>query len=134
LVITCYLNWWNWHDHRSCKYLPKSECLPISRVLSKPQPKSRLLLQACLELYDLAISGRTKEAEKAQIELAAVEWGFAKGGINGTKWVVAKYLGYPEASCHTRRPYPRYSDVKKQAWIMDIMRPLEEKEKSLAKI
>ncbi|KAH8764598.1 hypothetical protein BGZ57DRAFT_990586 [Hyaloscypha finlandica] len=90
--------------------------------------------RACLELYDLAISGRTKEAEKAQIELAAVEWGFAKGGINGTKWVVAKYLGYPEASCHTRRPYPRYSDAKKQAWIMDIMRPLEGKEKSLAKI
>lgn len=86
--------------------------------------------QACIELYDLAVSG-SKAAEKAQIDLAAVEWGFAKGGINGTKWVVAKYLGYPETSCHTRRPYPRFLDTKKQAWIMDTMRPLETKEKSL---
>jgi 4-hydroxy-2-oxoglutarate aldolase len=87
-------------------------------------------LQACIELYNLAVSG-SKEAEQAQIDLAAVEWGFAKGGINGTKWVVAQYLGYPEASCHTRRPYPRYSDAKKQAWILETLRPLEAKEKSL---
>lgn len=91
--------------------------------------------RACVELYNLAINPKTREeASKAQIELAAVEWGFAKGGINGTKWVVAQYLGYPETSCHTRRPYPKYDDAKKQAWIMDIMRPLEAKEKSLAKI
>jgi 4-hydroxy-2-oxoglutarate aldolase len=83
-------------------------------------------------LYNLAIN-KSKEAEKAQIELAAVEWGFAKGGINGTKWVVAKYHGYPEASCHTRRPYPKYDDAKKQAWILETMRPLEAKEKSLEK-
>jgi 4-hydroxy-2-oxoglutarate aldolase len=87
-------------------------------------------LQACIEPYNLAISGN-KETEQAQIDLAAVEWGFAKGGINGTKWVVAQYLGYPEASCHTRRPYPRYSDTKKQAWILETLRPLEAKEKSL---
>lgn len=62
-----------------------------------------------------------------------MEWGFAKGGINGTKWVVANYLGYPEASCHTRRPYPKYTDASKQAWIKTIMKPLEAKEKSLTK-
>ncbi|KAF8860392.1 aldolase [Acephala macrosclerotiorum] len=88
--------------------------------------------KSCIELYKLAVSG-SKEAEQAQIDLAAVEWGFAKGGINGTKWVVAQYLGYPESSCHTRRPYPRYSDAKKQAWIMETMRPLEAKENSLKK-
>lgn len=90
-----------------------------------------IILQACIDLSNLAAGGKVKEAEKAQIELAAVEWGFAKGGINGTKWVVAQYLGYPESSCHTRKPYPRYSDSKKQAWIMDIMRPLEATEKAL---
>ena len=73
----------------------------------------------------------SEAAKQAQIDLAAVEWGFAKGGINGTKWVVAKYLGYPEESCHTRRPYPRYQDLKKQAWIMETMRPLQAKEKNL---
>lgn len=71
----------------------------------------------------------SKDAQQAQIDLAAVEWGFAKGGINGTKWVVADYLGYGEESCHTRRPYPRFSDQGKQAWIRETMRPLEAKEK-----
>ena len=69
---------------------------------------------------------------KAQNELAAVEWGFGKGGINGTKWVVAQYLGYPESSSYTRRPYPRFNDTKKQAWITETMKPLEEREKTLA--
>lgn len=60
-----------------------------------------------------------------------MEWGFAKGGINGTKWVVAKLLGYPLESCHCRRPYPEYSDAKKQAWIVDTCSPLVEVEKRL---
>jgi 4-hydroxy-2-oxoglutarate aldolase len=46
---------------------------------------------------------------------------------------VAKYLGYPETSCHTRRPYPRFSDAKKQAWIVETLRGLEVKEKILGK-
>ncbi|KAG4428441.1 hypothetical protein IFR05_016079 [Cadophora sp. M221] len=90
--------------------------------------------RTCIELYNLSLSGDRKAAEKAQIELAAVEWGFAKGGINGTKWVVAQYLGYPESSCHTRRPYPKFLDAKKQEWIMGIMKPLEAKEVSLKKL
>ena len=60
-----------------------------------------------------------------------MEWGFAKGGINGTKWVVAKLLGYPEESCHCRRPYPQYTDAKKQAWILDVVKPLGTDEKKL---
>ncbi|KAH7360342.1 hypothetical protein BKA65DRAFT_523382 [Rhexocercosporidium sp. MPI-PUGE-AT-0058] len=90
--------------------------------------------RTCIELYNLSIGDDRKAAERAQIELAAVEWGFAKGGINGTKWVVAQYLGYPESSCHTRRPYPKYLDPKKQEWIMGIMKPLEAKEVSLKKL
>ncbi|KAL2061687.1 hypothetical protein VTL71DRAFT_7064 [Oculimacula yallundae] len=84
--------------------------------------------RSCIDLYNLSIGDDRKAAEKAQIKLAAVEWGFANGGINGTKWVVAQYLGYPESSCHTRRPYPKFADVKRQEWILGIMKPLEAKE------
>jgi 4-hydroxy-2-oxoglutarate aldolase len=62
-----------------------------------------------------------------------MEWGFAKGGINGTKWVVAKYHGYPLEKCHCRRPYPQYTDEKKQSWIYDIVAPLLEDEQALSK-
>lgn len=81
-------------------------------------------------MYDLYCAGKTKEAEAAQLELAKMEWGFAKGGINGTKWVVAKLRGYSLASCHCRRPYPQYSDAKKQAWILDVVAPLGVLEKT----
>ena len=77
------------------------------------------------------MAGKTKEAEAAQLKLAQMEWGFAKGGINGTKWVVAKRLGYPLTSCHCRRPYPQFSDAKKQAWIDGVVGILEEDEAEL---
>lgn len=89
------------------------------------------ILQACIQVYDLFHQGKLAEAASAQLKLAEVEWGFGKGGINGTKWVVAKFLGYPEASCHCRRPYPRFADPKKQGWIADVVRPLESVEASL---
>jgi 4-hydroxy-2-oxoglutarate aldolase len=84
-----------------------------------------------VQLYQLFKQGKLEEASAAQIKLAEVEWGFAKGGINGTKWVVAKYLGYPEASSHCRRPYPKYADSGKQSWITEIVKPLEKVEASL---
>ncbi|THY10704.1 dihydrodipicolinate synthetase [Aureobasidium pullulans] len=86
----------------------------------------------CIKIYDLWIQGKTKEAEAAQLELAKMEWGFAKGGINGTKWVVAKLRGYPLDSCHCRRPYPKFVDAKKQAWIFETVSPLQDKEQELA--
>ncbi|KAI1339153.1 dihydrodipicolinate synthetase [Xylariaceae sp. FL0016] len=89
--------------------------------------------EACVQLYDLYHRGKLAEASAAQIKLAEVEWGFGKGGINGTKWVVAKVLGYPESSCHCRRPYPQFSDPKKQAWISEVVAPLQEVEASLKK-
>ena len=91
-----------------------------------------MCIQCCIEIYDLFVAGKTKEAEKAQLKLAQMEWGFAKGGINGTKWVVAKMLGYPLESCHCRRPYPQYADSKKQSWIHDTCKILAEDEKKLA--
>lgn len=62
-----------------------------------------------------------------------MEWGFAKGGINGTKWVVAKNLGYPETSADCRRPYPKYADEEKRAWILKQVEVLDSVEKSLSK-
>ncbi|KAH0393690.1 hypothetical protein KCU89_g12150, partial [Aureobasidium melanogenum] len=85
----------------------------------------------CIEIYNLWTQGKTTEAEKAQLELAKMEWGFAKGGINGTKWVVAKLRGYSLDSCHCRRPYPKFVDAKKQAWVLDTVMPLREHEQNL---
>lgn len=84
-----------------------------------------------MQIYDLYKSGQLNEAEQLQIELAKMEWGFAQGGINGTKWVVANIRGYPEESCHCRRPYPKYDDKTKQAWISSVVRPLEGVERGI---
>lgn len=87
--------------------------------------------QTCMEIFNLYISGKRVEAEKLQIQLAVVEWGFGKGGINGTKWVVAKYLGYPEDSAWCRRPYPKFLDEEKRVWITKQVKGLEMVEKEL---
>jgi 4-hydroxy-2-oxoglutarate aldolase len=84
-----------------------------------------------LQIFDLAAAGMVKEAQQAQLKLAKMEWGFATAGINGTKWVVAKLLGYPEGCCHCRRPYPKYEDKSKQESVLDIVAPFLETEKSL---
>ena len=86
-----------------------------------------------MQIYDLYKAGKLKEAEAAQLKLAQTEWGFAKGGINGTKWIVAKGLGYPLESCDCRRPYPKYADEANQAWISSVVEPLAKIEGSLGK-
>ena len=86
-----------------------------------------------MQIYDLYMAGKLQEAQAAQLELGKAEWGFGKGGINGTKWVVAKLLGYPEESCHCRRPYPKYDDKKQQAWITEVVGQLQGTEKTLGK-
>ena len=96
-----------------------------------PERSTDVRAQFCTQIYDLYLAGKTKEAEVAQLKLAQMEWGFGKGGINGTKWVVARRLGYPLDSCHCRRPYPQYSDTKKQAWIDGVVGMLEADEKKL---
>ncbi|KAF6806157.1 4-hydroxy-2-oxoglutarate aldolase, mitochondrial 5 [Colletotrichum sojae] len=85
----------------------------------------------CIEIFDLYNAGKLQEASAGQLKLAQMEWAFGKGGINGTKWVVAKSLGYPLASCHCRRPYPQYGDERKQAWISGLVAPLAEEEAKL---
>ncbi|KAF4465323.1 dihydrodipicolinate synthase [Fusarium albosuccineum] len=94
---------------------------------------ANLYPKVCTQIFDLYRAGKIQEAEAAQLKLAQMEWGFAKGGINGTKWVVAKILGYPLESCHCRRPYPTYSDESKQDWILKVVEPLAATENSIAK-
>lgn len=88
-------------------------------------------IQTCIELYNLYNSGEIAKAEQLQLQLAVVEWGFGKGGINGTKWVVAKYLDYPEESSWCRRPYPKFLDEEKRVWIAKQVKGLEKVENSL---
>jgi dihydrodipicolinate synthase/N-acetylneuraminate lyase len=86
-----------------------------------------------MQIYDLFKAGKVKEAQDAQLELAKMEWGFGKGGINGTKWIVAKLHGYPEGSWHCRRPYPVFNDEGKQEWITGVVKPYQQVEQSLGK-
>ena len=76
-------------------------------------------------------SGKVKEAETLQLKLAQMEWGFAQGGINGTKWVVAKLRGYPMESCECRRPYPKYDNKTKQLWIKQVVEQLAAVEETM---
>ena len=90
---------------------------------------ANLYPQACMKIYDLYVSGKVKESEALQFELAKMEWGFAKGGINGTKWVVAKLRGYPEGSYHCRRPYPKFENETKRDEVLRLVEPLSKVEK-----
>ncbi|KAG9253000.1 uncharacterized protein F5Z01DRAFT_170655 [Emericellopsis atlantica] len=94
---------------------------------------ANLYPKACLQIYDLWKKGDLQGAQAAQLELAKAEWGFGKGGINGTKWVVAKIRGYNLESAHCRRPYPTFDDAGKQEWILDVVGQLGKVEQSLAK-
>ncbi|KAJ5267038.1 hypothetical protein N7478_009846 [Penicillium angulare] len=93
---------------------------------------ANLYPKTCIEIFNLYNSSLTAEAEQLQLQLAVAEWGFGKGGINGTKWVVAKSLGYPEESSWCRRPYPKFLDEEKRSWITKQVKGLEVVEKKLA--
>lgn len=86
----------------------------------------------CQRIYDLYTDGKLKEAQDLQQQLAQMEVGFGKGGINGTKWVVAKLRGYPEGSWHCRRPYPAFEDEKLKTWVLGKVQKLAKLEASLA--
>lgn len=86
-----------------------------------------------MEIYNLWVSGRLSEASALQISLSRCEVGFGQSGINGTKWVVAYQLGYPIASSHCRRPYPRFEEEKKKAWLLSTMETCRHIEVALVK-
>ncbi|KAF1993773.1 aldolase [Amniculicola lignicola CBS 123094] len=93
---------------------------------------ANLYPKVCVEIYNLWEAGKVAEATALQLKLATMEWGFAKGGINGTKWIVATKLGYPITSADCRRPYPKYSSEEKQKWIVNQVSGLDKVEASLA--
>ncbi|KAK5943517.1 hypothetical protein PMZ80_004525 [Knufia obscura] len=93
---------------------------------------ANLYPKTCIRIFDLQRKSQFEEATSLQKELAKMEWGFAKGGINGTKWVVSKLRGYPETSSHCRRPYPQFSSEEKRAWIMGVVEPLAATEKKIS--
>jgi hypothetical protein len=82
-------------------------------------------------MYNLYESGKHAEASALQIKLSVTEWGFGKGGINGTKWVVAHKRGYPETSADCRKPYPKYASAEKQKWVVNQVSGLDDIEASL---
>ncbi|KAJ5159987.1 uncharacterized protein N7482_006991 [Penicillium canariense] len=92
---------------------------------------ANLYPRTLVELFNLYKAGQTEQAEKLQLQIAVAEWGFGKAGINGTKWVVAKYLGYPEESSWCRRPYPKFLDEEKQAWVVKQVKMTDHLEKEL---
>jgi len=92
---------------------------------------ANLYPKTCVHMYNLYQQGKHEEASALQIKLSVTEWGFGKGGINGTKWVVAKKLGYPEESADCRRPYPHYTDAEKRKWIVNQVSGLDKIEASL---
>lgn len=92
-----------------------------------------MLDQTCIELFDLYRSGKIEEAQKLQLQVSAAEAGLAKGGINGTKWAVAKFLRYPESSAVCRRPYPLFTDPAKREMITSKMLLLQDVEARLTK-
>ncbi|KAL7778842.1 hypothetical protein CFE70_008343 [Pyrenophora teres f. teres 0-1] len=88
-------------------------------------------LSSCLHMYSLYQSGQHELASALQIKLSVSEWGFGKSGINGTKYVVAHKLGYPDSSADCRRPYPRYTDDDKKAWVVKQVSVLDDTEAGL---
>ncbi|KAK5056756.1 hypothetical protein LTR84_012288 [Exophiala bonariae] len=94
---------------------------------------ANLFPKACLEMYELWLAGKSKEANKLQIEVSKTEIGFGRAGINGTKWIVAHLRGYSEGSSHCRRPYPKFRDDKKKAWLLEKMTPCTAIENTLLK-
>ncbi|KAJ5832390.1 hypothetical protein N7474_000701 [Penicillium riverlandense] len=87
--------------------------------------------KTCVELYNLYTSGQTAKAEQLQLQVAVSEWGFGKEGISGTKWAVAKCLDYPEESAWCRRPYPKFLNEEKRAWVLKHLKVLERVEGDL---
>ena len=69
-----------------------------------------------VELRNFFVNGKREAAEALQLKSTTAEWAFAKGGINGNRWVVARYLSYPGLSSAHRCPYQVYGSEAKQSW------------------
>jgi 4-hydroxy-2-oxoglutarate aldolase len=86
-----------------------------------------------LKIYQDYQESRTADALALQHTLAKAEWELTKAGINGTKWTVARLLGYPEAKCAMRKLYPRFIDTALQSKILSIVEPFMAQEEALGR-
>lgn len=89
--------------------------------------------QACLELYNLFVSGKVQAAADLQKRFAVGERAFAKAGINGTKWLVAQERGYPESSSYCRRPQTKFLNSEKRDFVLKSAKILEQIEVQASK-
>ncbi|EEU38899.1 uncharacterized protein NECHADRAFT_55688 [Fusarium vanettenii 77-13-4] len=82
---------------------------------------ANLCPRACVKTYEAYKAGKFDEARTLQNAIAKPEWDITKSGINGTKWVVAKLLGYGDENCATRRPYTKFTDEGQQRELLAAM-------------
>lgn len=74
-----------------------------------------------MKIYEAYKAGKFDEARTLQNAIAKPEWDITNSGINGTKWVVAKLLGYGDENCATRRPYTKFTDEGQQKDLLAAM-------------
>ena len=77
-----------------------------------------------MKIYQAYQQGRVEEAQALQLSVAQAEWWLNKTGINGTKWAVAKLLGYEASKAATRRPYPLFTDQDAQDAMIAALQPM----------
>ncbi|KAI8721522.1 hypothetical protein NCS52_00293700 [Fusarium sp. LHS14.1] len=82
---------------------------------------ANLCPRACVKIYEAYKAGKFDEARTLQNAIAKPECDITKSGINGTKWVVAKLLGYGDENCATRRPYTKLTDEGQQKELLAAM-------------
>ncbi|KAK9465761.1 Dihydrodipicolinate synthetase [Lipomyces arxii] len=90
---------------------------------------ANLFPRTIVKLYYLYMSGKHEEALKLQREVAECEVAFAKGGISGTKYIVAANLGYPTAAIRTRGPLPSIKTEERKEFMhgkMEILAKYEQ--------
>ncbi|KAI0013848.1 dihydrodipicolinate synthetase [Xylariaceae sp. FL0662B] len=78
---------------------------------------ANLFPRALVQIRQLYQDGDMAAAAELQKKVSLTEIGFAKAGLNGSKWIIAKTRQYPDDSAHCRRPIPRFTDPEK----MDII-------------
>lgn len=83
-----------------------------------------------MKIYEAFKARKLDEATTLQNAIAKPEWDITKSGINGTKWAVAKLLGYGAEKAHPRKPYPEFADAEAQRALLQALEPIFAKEKA----
>ncbi|KAF4992328.1 hypothetical protein FDECE_13755 [Fusarium decemcellulare] len=85
--------------------------------------------RACVNVYNLAVSGKRVEAMKAQQQLARADWELTKRAIPGFKAILSRWNGYGGIP---RGPMPPLTGEQEQqlfqavGWMMNVEEALED--------